>query len=77
MAALITDDMLDVYAITSPWDGVAATLIERYRGVADRVFPYDAGRDLQSPECRERWADIARQVGASAISRPSTVRHRR
>jgi len=62
MAAVITDEMLDVYAITAPWDGVAAAIVERYQGVADRVFPYDAARELESPEGRERWAGIAREV---------------
>lgn len=78
MTAVITDEMLDVYAVTAPWDGVAAALIERYRGVADRVFPYDAVGDLDSPERRARWAAIATQVGAGGdqppIDRPpSTV----
>jgi len=71
MAALITDEMLDVYAITSPWDGVAAALIERYRGVADRVFPYDTGRDLEVPERRERWASIAEQVATGSHQPPA------
>ena len=78
MAALITDEMLDAYAVTAPWDGVAAAFIERYGGIADRVFPYDAGRDLESPTRRERWAAIAAEVGAAGdqppIDRPpSTV----
>ena len=77
MAAVITDEMLDVYAVTAPWDRVAAALIERYRGIADRVFPYDAARDLDDPERRERWAAIAAEVataGQPPIDEPpSTV----
>jgi probable F420-dependent oxidoreductase len=61
MAALITDDMLDAYAVTARWDDLAPTLVRRYAGVADRVFPYDAVGDLDSPERRERWTEVAAQ----------------
>jgi hypothetical protein len=54
--------MLDVYAVTSSWDGLAGALVDRYRGVADRVFPYDAAPDLGSPERRERWSEVAAKV---------------
>jgi probable F420-dependent oxidoreductase len=62
MANVITDEMLDVYAVTARWDEVADVLVQRYRGVADRIFPYDAARDLASPERRERWATVATAV---------------
>jgi probable F420-dependent oxidoreductase len=62
MTALITDEMLEVYAITAHWDDVAQALVERYRGVADRVFPYDAMGDLGSPDRFERWRAIAKEV---------------
>jgi probable F420-dependent oxidoreductase len=66
MAAAITDEMLDVYAVTASWDSVASVLMARYSGVADRIFPYDAVRDLSSPERRERWAAVAAQFRAEA-----------
>ncbi len=45
MAAGITDEMLDEYAVTATWDDLADRLVERYRGVADRLFTYQpAGR---------------------------------
>jgi probable F420-dependent oxidoreductase len=62
MTAVITDEMLDVYVVTSSWDGLAGALVDRYRGVADRVFPYDAAPDLGSPERRERWSEVAAKV---------------
>src|SRR3954469_3909622 len=34
MAATITDEMLDVYAIVGRWDEIADRIIERYHGVA-------------------------------------------
>jgi probable F420-dependent oxidoreductase len=60
MAALITDEMLDAYAVTSSWDKLASDLIERYAGLADRVFCYGAAQDwLESPELTERWRSVA------------------
>jgi probable F420-dependent oxidoreductase len=40
MAALITDEMLEVFAIEAPWDGLAPALVERYGGLLDRIAPY-------------------------------------
>src|SRR5262249_6745905 len=36
MAALITDDMLEVFAVEAPLDGLRAALVERYGGLLDR-----------------------------------------
>jgi probable F420-dependent oxidoreductase len=40
MADLITDEMLDVYAVTGTHDTIAARLTERYRGLLDRTAFY-------------------------------------
>jgi hypothetical protein len=40
MAALISDEMLRVFAVEGPLDKLAAALRERYAGVLDRVAPY-------------------------------------
>jgi hypothetical protein len=40
MAALITDEMLEVFAVEAPLDGLRAALDERYRGLLDRIAPY-------------------------------------
>jgi probable F420-dependent oxidoreductase len=66
MAAAITDEMLDEYAVTATWDDLADQLIARYRGVADRVFTYQpAGEWLRSPELADRWQGVAARVTAS------------
>ncbi len=67
MAAAITDEMLDAYAVTATWDGLAAALVDRYDGIADRVFPYEpAGEWLDAPERAARWQAVAAEVGHSA-----------
>jgi probable F420-dependent oxidoreductase len=46
MGALITDEMLDVFAVTAPLDRIGTALRERYAGVLDRVgsyLPYTPG----------------------------------
>jgi probable F420-dependent oxidoreductase len=63
MAALITDDVLDTFSVSAPWGELAARLIERYEGLADRVFPYGTAGDwLARPALAERWSAVARAV---------------
>jgi hypothetical protein len=40
MATLITDEMLDAFAVEAPLDGLAAALSGRYGGILDRLAPY-------------------------------------
>ena len=40
MAALVTDEMLEVFAVAAPLDGLAAALRARYAGLLDRLAPY-------------------------------------
>jgi probable F420-dependent oxidoreductase len=40
MAGLITDEMLDTYAVTGTWTTIAARLTERYEGLLDRTAFY-------------------------------------
>jgi probable F420-dependent oxidoreductase len=57
MAAEITDEMLDVYAITCRWDQVAAKVKEKYDGILERVafyLPWSPGGD------NARWTSIIR-----------------
>ena len=55
MASEITDEMLDVYAVTARWDDVAAKVKSRYDGILDRVALYLPFR----PEADgERWRRI-------------------
>jgi probable F420-dependent oxidoreductase len=50
MAALITDEMLEIFAVQAPLDGLAAALTARYAGLLDRMAPYLAleGRSDQA-----------------------------
>ena len=66
MAKVFTDEMLEVYAVTSTWDDLAGAIVERYRDRADRVICYYATASWrQNASVRERWADVARSVAAA------------
>jgi probable F420-dependent oxidoreductase len=57
MASEITDEMLDVFAVTARWDDVAAKVKARYTGILDRValyLPFRPGADV------DRWRQIVR-----------------
>jgi probable F420-dependent oxidoreductase len=57
MASEITDEMLDVFAVTARWDDVAAKVKARYTGILDRValyLPFRPDADL------DRWRQIVR-----------------
>ncbi|WP_019873079.1 TIGR03617 family F420-dependent LLM class oxidoreductase [Sporichthya polymorpha] len=63
MTALITDEMLEHFALIGPWDSIADTLVARYGGVAERVISYLTVEDLaRNPENLGRWTEIARAV---------------
>jgi probable F420-dependent oxidoreductase len=63
MADLITDEMLDHFAVVGTWDDVAAKLRDRYGGVAARVVSYLGEDQIRSdPAQRARWAELARAV---------------
>ncbi len=63
MAATITDEMLDVYAIVGPWDEIADRIVERYAGVAERIISYLTVEDIaRNPARLGQWGEIARAV---------------
>jgi probable F420-dependent oxidoreductase len=64
LASAIDDDLLDAFAVTSSWDGLADALINRFRGLADRIFPY-AVPQLADPEVAERWRAVAAAVSSA------------
>jgi alkanesulfonate monooxygenase SsuD/methylene tetrahydromethanopterin reductase-like flavin-dependent oxidoreductase (luciferase family) len=69
MEELITDEILERFAVVGPWDSIADSLIERYGGVAERVISYLTVDDLaRHPENLGRWSEIARTVRSEAIS---------
>jgi probable F420-dependent oxidoreductase len=63
MAALITDDMLDHFAVVCRWDELADRLVERYAGVASRLIVYTAVEAIRSdPKSLGAWGEVARAV---------------
>jgi probable F420-dependent oxidoreductase len=70
LAATITDEMLETFAVVGPWDDIADRLIERYAGVAERLISYLTLDDVAAnPEHLERWGEIARALRAA----PGTI----
>jgi hypothetical protein len=69
MAAQVTDDMLDVFAVSASWSGIADALLERYSGLVDRVFPYFAlGGPTGERGDMERWASVAAAMRARSAA---------
>jgi probable F420-dependent oxidoreductase len=68
MAATITDEMFDVYAVTATWADLPRRIVDKYDGVADRVILYFATEAWEKGEEEgERWRDaIARARSLSA-----------
>jgi hypothetical protein len=63
METVITDEMLDAYAVTASWDDLPVAILDRYAGLVDRVFPYFGDTAWRaSPERRERWREVAKAV---------------
>ena len=56
MAALVTDEMLRVFAVEAPLDGLRAALDQRYAGLLDRIAPYVA---LERRTTREELSAFA------------------
>ena len=61
--ALITDDILDQFAVVARWDDVPDRMIERYKGIASRLVIYLAShwREIDS-KTLDRWGEVARAV---------------
>ena len=65
MAALITDEMLEHFAVAAPWDDLADVLLARYSGVATRLVMYLAEQSIRSdPTTLPRWGEVAKAVTA-------------
>jgi len=66
MAAAISDEMLEHFALVARWDDMADALIRRYAGKAARVVSYLASGDIQeNPGHLARWGEIAKAVRAA------------
>jgi hypothetical protein len=62
MAAVIDDDLLSHFIVESDWDGAAAAISARYRGIAARVVLYFGAMDR---DAIARWGDVAKKVSAT------------
>jgi len=65
--ALITDEILDQFAVVARWDDLADRMIERYKGIASRLVIYLASHWREvDPKTLERWGEVARAVRKAA-----------
>ncbi len=65
MADLITEEMLDAYAVVGTWDEMAGKLLDRYAGTAARVVMYMAEDQIRhQPETAAKWGEVAAAVRA-------------
>jgi probable F420-dependent oxidoreductase len=66
MAGLITDEMLEHYAVIAPWDDLADALVDRYGGLATRLVMYLAEPSIRADDGNlGRWGEVARAVTAA------------
>ena len=62
MAATITDEMLDVLAITSTWDELPEKLLDRYGDRASDILCYSVLEQwADDPDTLEHWQDVNRR----------------
>ncbi len=65
MMDVVTDDMLEHFAVVAPWDEMADKLIARYRGTAARLVMYLAHESVErDPSALGKWGEVARAVAA-------------
>jgi len=71
MANLITDEMLDVYAITATWDEMPKRIVEKYGAVADRIILYFASDAWEKggPQL-ERWQELIARTHSTPHKSP-------
>lgn len=63
MAALITDEMLEDYALVATWDEMADKLTGRYGNTASRVVTYLGEEEMRrDPHALAKWGEIATAV---------------
>lgn len=66
MTATITDDMVDVYAVSGEWSTIGRQLVDRYAGWVDRLVMYNATPQvLRKPEGLEAWRYVLADARAA------------
>jgi probable F420-dependent oxidoreductase len=68
MQALITDEILEHYIVTSNWNDLGATLVDRYRDIGPnvRVTSYTAADHWSDPSAREKWSHVTKTMRDAA-----------
>ena len=70
MGREITDEMLDVYAVTATWKDLPGVLVKKYRGVAGRLIFYFANEAWErGPAYLARWRDVLARTRALLAER--------
>ncbi len=64
MTSLVTDEILSHYTVTSNWNDLGTTLVDRYKDLAPnvRVTSYTAADNWKDPEAREKWAHVTKTM---------------
>ena len=64
MLALVTDEVLEPYIVTSSWNDLGPKLVERYRDLAPnvRVTSYTAAENWSDPAAREKWKHVTKSM---------------
>ncbi len=63
--ALVSDEIVEQFAVIGRWDEIADRLVERYAGRAERLISYFTIEDVtRNPANLDRWSEIARAVSA-------------
>ncbi len=70
--ALVSDELLEHYAVVAGWDELSDRIVERYQGLADRLIMYFTFADWhRDPTSLGRWSEVARDVIARTGSTPA------
>lgn len=63
MADLISEEMLEDYAVVARWDDLADKLVGRYQGMAARIVTYLGAEEMvQDSKTLAKWGEIAQAV---------------
>lgn len=66
MSSLITDEMLDHYAVIAPWNELGPRLVERYSNRNCRLVMYLTADQLRKdPAALDKWQGVAEAVRAA------------
>jgi probable F420-dependent oxidoreductase len=66
MTRLVSDEVLGHFVVESGWDDLAAALVDRFGGRAERVILYFANPVMADGESMRKFGAVARQVAALA-----------